>query len=67
VALVPANLLPYKREYQQLANALPKGSILILLPETDQSIRRTIETVATQLKAKGQPVTAIPVNKLAGM
>jgi hypothetical protein len=31
VALVPANPLPFKREYQEIANGLPQGGILIVL------------------------------------
>jgi hypothetical protein len=35
LALVPASLLLYKDPYQQLANDLPTGNILIILPEKE--------------------------------
>jgi hypothetical protein len=38
LALVPASLLPFKAQYQHLANTLPKGDILIILPATDPDI-----------------------------
>jgi hypothetical protein len=68
LALVPANLLPFKDQYQPRltrANDLPKGSILILLPETDQPIRDTLKTVADHLTAVGQLVTTISATQLA--
>lgn len=34
LALVPASLLPFKAKWQRLANDLPEGNILIILPET---------------------------------
>jgi hypothetical protein len=49
LALVPGSLLPYKREYPQLANNLPKGAILMILPETDQRLRQAVEKVAALL------------------
>jgi hypothetical protein len=65
LALVPANLLPYKAQWQQLANELPKGDILIILPDADQKLRQAIETVAKQLKTAGQRVTTLPAHQVA--
>jgi hypothetical protein len=70
LALVPANLLPYKEQYQHLANELPKGEILIILPEEDLRsgaagrIRQAVEKVANQLKAAGQKVTTLSAHQL---
>ncbi len=58
VALVPGNLLPYKREYQHIANDLPKGGVLIVLPQ-EQSSRRAFEKTAAQLKSKGRRIATI--------
>jgi prephenate dehydrogenase len=51
---VPANLLPY------LANDLPKGNILIILPSEDQKLKQAVEKVATLLEAEGHRVTTLP-------
>ena len=59
LVLVPASLLPFKAEYQQIANELPKGTTLIVLPEDDEAQRQRLESVAATLQAKGRPVTKI--------
>jgi hypothetical protein len=53
VALVPGNLLPFKSEYQQIANGLPQGGILIVLPH-ELKQRRAFEKTAVQLKQKAK-------------
>lgn len=59
LALVPASLLPYKAEYQAIANQQPPGTTLVVLPARDSLPRRTLERVATLMQEKGQPVTVI--------
>lgn len=63
LALLPANLLPYKAQWQQIANGLPKGNILIVLPETNRPLRMTTQTVATLLEADGHRVTTLPAEQ----
>lgn len=62
LALLPANLLPFKAQWQRLANNLPRGGVLIILPEEDQRLRKPIEAVATHLKDEGYRVTTIPAH-----
>jgi hypothetical protein len=66
LALVPANLLPYKDQWQQLANELPKGNILIILPDADlrqSRIKQAIEQVAISFKESGHRVTTLPAHQ----
>jgi len=63
VALVPANLLPYKREWQAIANGLPHGSVLVCLPTSPGTPRRQLTQVADELRAKGHPVTTVPAER----
>lgn len=63
LALLPANLLPFKEQWQQIANGLPKDGILIILPETNRPLRKTTETVATLLEAGGRRVTTLPAER----
>jgi len=56
LVLVPASLLPFKAEYQRIANELPAGTTLIMLPEDNDPQRQRLEAVAATMKAKGQPV-----------
>ena len=56
VVLVPASQLPCKEHWQKLANTLPSGTTLIILPHADTPQRRALESAAERLKAKGQSV-----------
>ncbi len=60
LALVPGNLLPFKKAWQELANQLPEGSTLIVLPSSDSSARKALEKVSSMLKAKGHRVRTLP-------
>jgi hypothetical protein len=62
VALVPGNLLPFKSQYQQIANGLPKGGILIVLPTKGHKLRAFAQTAA-QLKQQGKAITTITATR----
>ena len=59
LAIVPASLLPDKAEWQALANALPAGSTLIVLPDKPGAARAALERVSQGLAAHGSRVTTI--------
>jgi hypothetical protein len=59
LVLVPASLLPFKAEYQALANQQAPGTTLVVLPVGDSLPRRTLELVATRMRAKGRSVRII--------
>jgi hypothetical protein len=63
IAIVPASLLPYKDQWQQIANALPDGDVLIYLPPTEKPQRLILERTASGLRAKGWRVTTIAAAK----
>ena len=65
VALVPAHLLSRKAEYQALANELPTGDILVVLPSPQSRERSTLERVAQLFRAKGRHVTVLTEERLA--
>ena len=54
LVVVPASLLPFKAEYQAIANQQASGTTLVVLPAHDSLPRRTLLTVATQLQEKGK-------------
>jgi hypothetical protein len=56
LVLVPASLLPFKAEYQAIANQQPPGTTLVVLPEDDEAQRQRLESIAATLRAKGRPV-----------
>ena len=63
LALVPGSLLPFKQEWQALANQLPAGATLIVLPASDGAARATLQKVSRSLRAKGHTVATIPARR----
>lgn len=63
VALVPANLLPFKDLYQQLANDLPEGATLIIVPKPPSKPAQTLSHVAHQITAEGHQVRIVPATQ----
>ncbi|MDP9472353.1 MAG: hypothetical protein M3Q71_17070 [Chloroflexota bacterium] len=59
VALMPASLLPFKQVWQRLARALPPGTALIVVPEEETPLRRSLRRVARQLRQRGHRDTAV--------
>ena len=59
LALVPASLLPFKEQWQDIANSKPGEHVLIVLPEVEKRPRRVLERVASELREKGHQVTTI--------
>jgi hypothetical protein len=63
LAVVPANLFPFKDQWQKIANMLPKGSTLIILPSPTSPQRKTFETVATKLQEEGKRVITLAADQ----
>src|SRR5215207_8158919 len=64
LALVPASLLLHKATYQRLANQLPAGAVLVVLPIEDGPEKRTLETAAARLRAKGHAIATLSVDEV---
>lgn len=62
--LVPASFLPFKAEWQAIANKLPPGAVLVGLPVHAKQ-RRIAVQVVTFLRQRGRPVKVLP-NRVAG-
>ena len=48
-----------KAAYQTIANQLPQGAVLIVLPTADTPEKRLLQTAAQRFQAKGRHVTTI--------
>ncbi len=59
LALVPASLLPFKEQWQEVANSKAGEHVLIVLPQVEKRPRRVLERVAAELREKGHQVTTI--------
>jgi hypothetical protein len=64
IALVPASLLPYKKEWQAVANGMPKGSVL-LCSSSNRRQQQILARVSTHLKSKGHRVQTLPSARFA--
>ena len=64
LTLVPASLLPRKADYEALANRLPPGEVLLVLPPAGSAERGTLQRVAQLFRAKGRHVTVLTEERL---
>ncbi len=60
LALVPGSMLPYMEACQEAANRLPKGAVLIVLPEENETQKHTMLVIAKLLSTEGHQVAVIP-------
>src|SRR5689334_4979408 len=65
IALVPASLLPYRRQWQRIANELPSGAILVCVPTQQNESRQPFLAVARDLRAKGFRVRAVKAESVS--
>ena len=63
LALVPASLLPFKSQWQAMANSLPKGTTLIILPTINTPPRKILQKVAITLETEGHHVATLPAER----
>ncbi len=64
LTLVPASLLPRKADYEAIADRLPHGEVLLVLPPADSPERTTMQRVAQLFRAKGRHVTILTEERL---
>ena len=64
IAIVPGSLLPYRAAYQALANRLPPGDVLIVLPTDAAEPPASLARTRAQFEAKGHHVTTVRADAL---
>jgi hypothetical protein len=52
-------MLPYKAAWQRLANNLPQGDALLVVPEGDDRLRHPMRLIAIQLRKQGRRVSTV--------
>ncbi|MGE0545000.1 MAG: hypothetical protein AB7R89_33000 [Dehalococcoidia bacterium] len=67
LTLVPASLLPRKADYEAIADRLPRGEVLLVLPPADSPERTTMQRVAQLFRAKGRHVTVLTEERLVSI
>jgi hypothetical protein len=64
IAIVPGSLLPYKATYQALANRLPPGDVLLVLPADATLDGSALAKTQALFEAKGHHVTTLRADDL---
>ena len=64
LALVPASLLPFKVTWQRMANELPTGSTLIILPASTSPRTEALERIKSSFEAMGRSVRILPASEV---
>lgn len=59
LAFVPATLLPLRADWQRVANALPAGSALFVVPSAETPLKQVMRRVAWSCQHRRHPVAAI--------
>jgi hypothetical protein len=59
IVLVPASALPFKAQYQKIANSLPKGSVLLCHSEENIGQQKLLERVSSLFQQRGHRVTML--------
>ncbi len=60
LTVVPASMLPFKRDWQLLANRLEPGGTLFVVPAGETPLKRSMRRLAGVLRAKGHAIAAVP-------
>ena len=63
IALVPANLLPYKAMWRRLLHDLGAYAVLIILPTAPASVRTAFERVGRSFVKAGYDVTTMSAER----
>jgi hypothetical protein len=64
VVLIPASLLPFKLQWQQIADDLPSGSALIIVPTAGSPQSEAAAKIAAGFAAMGRSVNLLPASKI---
>lgn len=56
IELLPAALLPFKKEWQAISHGLPVGTCLIILPDHNPRIEGQMMMVVRAFKSQGRRV-----------
>ncbi len=65
--LVSGSELPFSDEWRRIADGLPAGSVLFIVPAQETPMKQRMRRVAAALRAQGRGIAAItpPANRSA--
>ena len=62
--LAPGSLLAHFEDCRYLLDCLPEAHVLVILPEDNEQVRRTLLQIAECFKREGQAVIVISTDQL---
>jgi hypothetical protein len=65
LAVIPASMLLYKAQWQAMANGLPQGTVLVVLPRGKGTARQSAQMVVRYLRAEGHAVAVMAAEGFA--
>ncbi len=60
LTFVPASQLPVMQGWRELAESLPPGAALFIVPTSETRLKRSMRRVANDLRAHGRYIAAMP-------
>jgi hypothetical protein len=64
ITIVPASLLPFKSIWQEIANNLPQGSVLICHSPANTKQKKLLDNIFSNLKSKGKSVVNMSTDEI---
>ncbi len=59
LTFVPASQLPFKKEWQAIAEGLPHGATLFVVPARETLLKQTMRNIAATSQARGRRVFSV--------
>ena len=56
--MIPASELPFREEWRLIANALPRGAVLFVVPEGETASKQSMPRLAARVRSQGRPIYA---------
>lgn len=63
ITFIPASLLPFKDEYQAIANTLPPGEMLFVVTPHKSPMLQNTRRVAASMRAQGHAVAVMTADR----
>lgn len=58
ICLIPASQLPFRRHWETVANSLPSGEVVLVVPKAETPIKHLARQLIPQLRARGHHISA---------
>ena len=64
IMVMPASALPFRQQWRSLMNEMPEGSVLVVVPSCETTLKQSMRKITALLRSTGRRVDAIPFDHL---